>query len=102
MKKGHITVVGLDRLDSENINRKITSKLTIENDKNGAQDLMEHLVSVCSHIGEGGGHWISYTRVGSRWFVNNDNNDAREKPHPFLAPFPNETVNMLFFINRNF
>ena len=48
--------------------------------------------------GAGGGHWMSYHRVGGTWFLNNDSNFIiRSTYHPFNSPNLTETVNLCVF-----
>ena len=60
--------------------------------------LFGEILSVISHRGNVNlGHFVSYHRVGSKWFLNDDSRRCLEVADPMLQSINEETVEILFF-----
>lgn len=60
--------------------------------------LFNQLLSVISHRGDVNlGHFVSYHKVGDKWYLNNDDRRCQEVTDPSLQSVSGETVEVLFF-----
>ena len=78
------------------------NRLTIDADDTLAgHELLGELISCISHRGSvNRGHFVSYQKVGSQWFINDDSSRCVPCENPLYHPNdPTETVDLLFFMN---
>ena len=64
--------------------------------------VLGEVLSVISHRGDVNlGHYVSYHKIGDKWYLNDDSRRCQEVSDPMLQSFNGETVEMLFFKSRN-
>ena len=99
---GYYTVLAVNRVDDATGFKKM-NKLTIDADDTlSGYELLGELISCISHRGSvNRGHFVSYQKVGSQWFINDDSSSCVPCANPLCyAIDPTETVDLLFFMNN--
>ena len=62
--------------------------------------LLGELVAAVCHRGDmNAGHYVCYSQVAGRWYLNNDTRPCRPTSNPLLQRHAGETVDLLFFQN---
>ena len=100
IQKGKFTILTLNRAVIRN--RRMAKIMTpissgVSNCR-GSQFIGE-LVAVVCHRTQPHLHWVSYTKADNRWFRNDDHNPPVPAA-PFNSGNPDETINMLCYINN--
>ena len=66
----------------------------------GSQLLGELVSCVCHRGGVNNGHFVSYHKVGSEWFMNDDSRPCQLKENPFDHSQGSQTIDLLFYANN--
>ena len=98
--RGKFTIIRVNRATIRNRRlAKIMTPLNCGPNNSPGSQFLGDLVAVVSHRGQGGGHWVSYTRAENGWFLNDD--DRQPVPSsPFNTGRRDETIHMLCYINN--
>ena len=100
---GLFTIISINRFDIDSPDKKLNKlDMTINNPDLVGNNLLGDLVSCVCHRGDvNHGHHVSYHKVGSDWFLNDDSRISHISVSPFQqTTHETETIELLFFINN--
>ena len=100
---GYFTVLAINRFDINDIRGKRMNKLVVTNNPSlSGHQLLGDLVSCVCHRGSvNAGHFVSYHKISSQWYLNDDSRRYQVSPNPLeQACHESQTVDLLFFVNN--
>ena len=98
---GHFTVIGVNRFDGNGKRMNRLDLSSYEPNMTGHEILGELVSCVCHRGDVNHGHFVSYHRVGTLWFLNDDSRACVVSEDPFVQTrFRDQTIDLLFFANN--